>query len=160
MSKFKIEVKWAIIFITTILGWSVLEKVAGLHDKNIEMHATFSAFFMLPAILVYFLAIRDKKHNYYDGNMNFSHGFMAGLWVTIFVAICNPLTQWLISFVITPEYFENVIAYSVENEMSTLEEATAYFNYQSYVIQGTIGTLIIGIVTSVILALLLKTRKR
>lgn len=160
MFKLKIEIKWAFVFVLTILLWSFLEKVTGLHDKHIDLHATFSAFFMVPAILVYFLAIRDKKQNFYQGNIRFSQGFTTGLWITIFVAVLNPATQWIISYVISPEYFTTIIDYSVQNELNTLEEAQAYFNYRSYVIQGTVGALFLGFITSLVIAFVLKSKKK
>ncbi len=40
MRKFKIEIKWAFIFIAMTLAWMALEKLVGLHDKHIKSNIT------------------------------------------------------------------------------------------------------------------------
>ena len=36
MRKYKIEIKWALIFIVAVLIWMGIENVAGLHGKYID----------------------------------------------------------------------------------------------------------------------------
>ena len=60
---------------------------------------------------------------------------------------------------ITPEYFPNVIAYSVETGFyNSREEAEAYFNLQNYMMQSTIGAFIMGVITSVIVAFFVRSK--
>ncbi len=161
MEKIKIELKWAIIFIGMTLLWMVLEKMVGLHSTHIDKHMYLTNLFAIPAILIYVLALKDKKKNYYDGQMTFKQGFLAGLIITIIVTLFAPLTQWIISTVITPEYFPNVIAHSVETGYhNSLEEAEAYFNLKSYMLQATVGTLIMGVVTAAIVAFFVRTKSK
>ena len=66
----------------------------------------------------------------------------------------------LCMFVISPEYFPNVIKRSVEiGYFNSLEEARAQFNYPNYAIQGAIGALLMGIVTSAIAMIFIRTKK-
>ncbi|MEQ9306389.1 MAG: DUF4199 domain-containing protein, partial [Marinoscillum sp.] len=59
----------------------------------------------------------------------------------------------------TPEYFPNVIKRSVElGYYQTAIEAEANFNYQNYAIQGAIGALVMGIVTTSIAMIFIKTK--
>ena len=69
MSKYKIELKWGIIFTLMMLVWMVLEKIAGLHDEHIDKHAIYTNFVAIPAIIVYVLALLDKRKGYYNGTM-------------------------------------------------------------------------------------------
>ncbi|MGB5316244.1 MAG: DUF4199 domain-containing protein, partial [Robiginitalea sp.] len=63
--------------------------------------------------------------------------------------------------IITPEYFPNVIAHSVETGYhSSLEEAEAYFNLNSYILQATVGTLIMGVITSAVVAFFVRTKSK
>lgn len=156
--KYKIEIKWAFIFIGVFLLWMLFERLVGVHDQYIDKHPIVTMFFMLPVIALYALAIRDKKNNFYNGEMNFKQGFMAGFVIAVILTIFSPLTQWIISNVITPHYFDNVIAYSVDNGHSTLEEAQAYFNYKSYAIQSTVSALLTGTIVSAIIALVIRTK--
>ena len=61
MNKYKIELKWGIIFTTMMLVWMVLERIAGLHSEHIDKHAIFTNFVSIPAIIVYVLALLDKR---------------------------------------------------------------------------------------------------
>jgi len=161
MEKIKIEIKWALIFIGMSLLWMVLEKMLGLHSTHIDKHMYLTNLFAIPAILVYVLALKDKKKNYYNGEMSYKQGFLSGLIITIIVTVFAPLTQWITSTIITPEYFPNVIAHSVETGYhKSLEEAEAYFNLKNYILQSTVGALIMGVVTSAIVALFVRTKSK
>lgn len=159
MKKFNIEIKWASIFIIMMLLWMVMEKLTGLHDVHIDMHPVFTNFIAIPAILIYVLALRDKKKNFYDGEMTYMQGFKSGLVITLIVTIFSPLIQYITSTIITPEYFTNVIEYSVRENKMTREEAESYFNLNSYIYQVLIGTPVMGIITSAIVALFVKSKK-
>lgn len=137
----------------------VLEKAVGLHSTHIDKHMYLTNLFAIPAILIYVLALREKKNKDYNGVMSFKQGFVSGLIITIIVTIFSPLTQWIISTIITPEYFPNVIAYSVETGYhNSLEEAQAYFNLENYMKQSAIGALIMGIITSAVVAFFVKSK--
>lgn len=55
MKNFKIEIKWALIFILTSLVWMALEKALGWHDEKIADHSTLTNIFAIPAIAIYVL---------------------------------------------------------------------------------------------------------
>ena len=158
MGKFRIEIKWAILFTVMMLVWMVLEKLAGLHGEHIDKHPIYTNFVAIPAILMYVFALRDKRQNFYNGVMTYGQGFMAGLIMTAVVTLFSPLTQIITSLVITPEYFPNVIKYSVEQGLMTQEVAENYFNLKSYLMQVVIATPIMGILTTAIVAIF--TRKK
>ncbi|APU69075.1 DUF4199 domain-containing protein [Christiangramia flava] len=159
MKKFAIEIKWGIIFTIVALLWMFLEKQLGWHDELIAKQAIYTNFFGIIAIIVYVLAIRDKKKNFYQGDMTWTQGFISGMVVSVVVAILSPLAQYISLEVISPEYFPNVIDYAVENGSMTRENAEAYFNLKSYIIQSFFFSLVVGIVTSAIIALFLRSRK-
>jgi hypothetical protein len=71
MKSIKIELKWAFIFTIMSLLWMALEKVTGLHDVNIEQHYIYTNLYAIPAIVIYVLALKDKKHNFYGGRVNY-----------------------------------------------------------------------------------------
>lgn len=158
MKSKKTELKWALIFVITTLIWMTLERLLGYHDEKIDRHATISMLFMIPAITVYVLAFLDKRNKNPQNAFTYMHGFVFGLWVTLFVTLISPLTQYLTSVVISPDYFTNIIAYTVENNMMTKEAAEANFNLKSYLIQTAIATPIMGTATSAIVAIF--TRKK
>jgi hypothetical protein len=161
MEKVRIEIRWAFIFMGMLLVWMVLERLAGLHNTHIDKHQYLTMLFVIPAIWVYVLALNNKKKNYFNGQMNFKQGFISGILISVIIAVFSPLTQWIISYVITPDYFTNVIAHSVKTGYhKSLEDAEAYFNFKNYVMQSTLWALIMGIVTSAIVAFFVRTKKR
>ncbi len=159
MKNIKIELKWAILFSLMTLLWMVLEKMAGLHSKYIDYHLYLTNLFAIPAIILMVLALKDKKKNFYKGNMTYKQGLITGIILSVLIALISPLTQWITSYFITPEYFPNVIKRSVElGYYKTTAEAEANFNYINYAKQGVIGALLMGIVTTVIAMIFLRTR--
>jgi len=152
MGKFKTELKWGLIFIAVLMLWMIFEKLMGWHGENIESHATMTNFFALIAVVVYVIAFLDKRKNDYGGYMTWTQGFMTGFYITLVVAVLSPLAQWIIHGLISPEYFENIIDYSVQTGKMSRSEAEGYFNLTSYMIQGSLGALMMGVVTSAIVA--------
>ncbi len=136
----------------------LLEKLAGLHDEHIDKHPIFTNFISIPAIAIYVFALLDKRKNFYKGAMTYKQGFITGLIITVIVTLLSPLTQYITSTVITPEYFPNMISYSVETGKLTQEAAEEYFNLRNYLLEVIIGTPIMGILTTAIVAIF--TRKK
>lgn len=113
MKNIRIEIKWGILFILVGLIWMVFEKAMGWHDIHIDKHATYTLFIAPIAISVYVFALLDKKRNFYGRKMTYMQGFISGLIITLVVVILSPLSQYITSTYITPDYFKNVIEYSV-----------------------------------------------
>lgn len=153
MSRYKIEIKWAIIFVAMTLLWMFLEKIAGFHSDRIDKHATFTNFIAIPAIAVYVFALLDKRRNFYNGAMTYKQGFICGLIITGIVTVLSPVTQYITSEIITPNYFANAIRNVVDSRKMEQAEAEKYFNLQSYIMQALIGTPVMGIITTAIVAI-------
>ena len=157
--KLKTEIKWALLFAVMSLVWMWLEKLVDLHDVHIDKHMYLTNLFAIPAIILYVLALKDKKNADLGGQMSYKQGFISGVIITLIVALLAPLTQWITSTIITPEYFPNVIAHSVKTGFhASQEEAEAYFNLNNYMVQSVIGALIMGVVTSAIVAIFVKSK--
>ena len=158
INKYKTEIKWSFIFTVIMLMWMTLEKLTGLHSKHIDKHPMYTNFFSIPAIAVYVFALLNKRKTDFNGIMSYKQGVMAGIIITIIITILSPLTQLITSTIITPEYFPNVIEYSVNQGLMTEEVAKNAFNLKSYIIQATIGAFIMGLITSVIVAFITKSK--
>lgn len=158
MKSVRIEIKWGVLFILIGLIWMVFEKAMGWHDVHIDKQATYSMIFAPIAVAIYVFGLIDKKRNYYGGRMSFSQGFVAGMVITLVVVILSPLSQYITSTYITPDYFDNVIAYSVSS--GTMDQAAAdkYFSLTSYIIQSTIFAAVMGLVTSTVVAFFLRSK--
>ncbi|MBF6610275.1 MAG: DUF4199 domain-containing protein [Chryseobacterium sp.] len=159
MKNISIEFKWALLFSVMGLLWMALEKLSGLHGTYIDYHLYLTNLFAIPAIIVMVMALKDKKKNYYGGQMNYRQGLVSGIILSSIIALLSPLTQWVTSFVISPEYFPNVIERSVElGHFKTTAEAESQFNYPTYAIKGAIGALMMGIITTAIAMIFIRTK--
>jgi len=158
MKNFTIEIKWSVIFAVAALLWMFIEKATGLHDVHIDKHPVYTNIFAIVAIAIYAFALIDKKKHFFNGKMDWKQGFVTGLIITIFVTVLSPLTQYITNTFITPDYFKNVIAYTVNNKVMTQEAAEMYFNLKSYIVQGIFGALSMGVVTSAIVAFFIKSK--
>ena len=159
MKSFLIEIKWAFLFILSILIWMVLERLFGLHDEHIYLHQYITMLYSIVAISVYFLALRNKRENYYNGKITYLQSFISGLIITGIITLFTPITQWIILEIITPDFFENMIQYSFDKGMyESKAAAESYFNYKNYVIQSVIGALILGVVTTAIVSIFIKKK--
>lgn len=158
MKNYSVEIKWAVLFIVMTLVWMLIEKLAGLHGKNIEYHPVYTNFIALPAILIYLFAMFDKRRNFYSGQMSWKQGFRCGLVITVIVTVFSPLTQVIVSELITPEFFSNAIKYAVSSGNLKQEEAEQYFSLGNYIKQGLIGAPVMGLLTSAITAFFARSK--
>ncbi|HMQ07285.1 MAG TPA: DUF4199 domain-containing protein [Saprospiraceae bacterium] len=157
LSKIRTEIKWALIFMIVSLAWMSFERTMGWHGEKIGKHGIYTLFFIPIAFIVYYLALLNKKSEL-GGIMTWKEGFKSGIIIGIFIAILSPLTQFIVHEIISPQYFNNIIQYSIESGNITEEEARAYFNFQNYVRISVIQAPIAGAVTSAIISLLLRNK--
>ena len=158
MKNFKIEVKWAFVFSISSLFWVVLEKLLGWHDVAIEKELFGTYFFAIPFVLIYLLAIRDKKINFFNKTMTWQQGMVTGVYLSFFIALLSPVVQLLSYKFVSPEFFQNMIAYVVLHKKMTDVAAAAYFCLNSYIKQGVFSSLSIGVVLSAIVAYFLQSK--
>lgn len=159
MNKYSIEIKWALMFVAMMLLWMTMERLLGFHDTHIYKHAIVTNLIAIPAIAIYVFALLDKRKNFYDGFMSYKQGFITGLIITLIVTLFTPLIQYITSTVITPDYFTNMIEYSVNEGKMERGDAENFFNLKSFIIQASIGALIMGLLTTVIVAFFTKKKK-
>lgn len=152
MKKISIEIKWAIIFFIAGLLWMLLERMVGLHSEHIDKHATYTNLFAIVAIALYVLALLEKRNKYYGGKMTYKQGVITGLIMTAIITLLTPLSQYITSTHITPDYFSNVTRYAVDSGALTQQAAEEYFNMKSYILQSVIFAPVVGIVTSLVVA--------
>ena len=159
MKSIKTELKWAIIFILMSMAWIYVEKMTGLHDENIAQHLIYTNLFAIPAILVYIFALREKKKNY-QHSFTYKKSFLSGLILSLMIALLAPLSTFMSVEYISPNFFSNIIAYSVENEIMTQTAALEEFNTQSYMLNSLMFSPIFGIVTTAIVAIFVRDKKK
>jgi hypothetical protein len=151
----KTEIKWGVIFSVMGLLWLTLEYLVGLHDKLIAWHPILTNLVAIPSVIIMVLAILEKRR-VLGGKITFGQAFLCGLGVSIVVALLSPLTQFIFHRLINPGYFDNAIRYGVSQGKATLEQAQGLFNLESYMIQSVLAAIIIGTITSLVIAAMIK----
>ena len=119
---------------------------------------TMTNIFAVVAVTVYVFALREKKNTGLNGVMSWKQGFISGAIITGVVIILSPVSQWITHTIISPEYFPNIVNYSVETGNATREQAEGYFNLWSYVVQSIMGALVMGLLTSAVVAAFVRSR--
>lgn len=153
----KTEIKWGLIFTFVQFLWICLEFAVGLHDKYVSMHPILTNLFIIPAVYVMYLAIREKK-NILGGKITFGQAFLCGLGVSVIVAVLAPLSQYIFHRFINPNYFQNAINYAISAGKLTEAEASSYFSLQSYMMQASLGAIVAGVITSLIIAAIIRSK--
>jgi hypothetical protein len=153
----KHAIKWGLIFTLASLLWMAFERVIGLHDKLISQHGVYTNLFAIPAIIIFFRAIYTKRRDN-GGHISFKEAFIAGLLVTLVVTIMVPVVTVITQKLISPDFFPNMKAFSVQSGEMTMAEAENYFSLKNYIVVGIIGGMILGILTSAFMALILQRK--
>ena len=156
MNKYRTELKWALIFTGMMFLWMIGERLTGLHDVHIDKHPIFTNFVAIPAIIIFGLALREKRDKDLNGKMTWSQGFISGLIISVIIAALSPIMQFITLNYLSPQYFENAIAYSVESGNATQEEADSFFNINNYMFMGAISSVFMGMVTSAIVSIFVR----
>lgn len=138
------------------LSWVWAEKLCGLHDIYIQEHAKYTYFMGIPSVLIYFLAMWEKRKNL-DNVMSFKQAFMYGLSITLIVVALSPFMTYISFTLITPQFFEHAIQFSVKQGYMNSKDASAYFSLDSYILQSVFGGFIMGLITTAITAFIMKS---
>lgn len=157
MKKFAIEIKWGIRYAFIWILWLFIEKSSGYYDVKIKDYALYSMLFTFVLIFVYYVAIKEKKNDFFKGEMSWKQGCTTGIFLTIVMAILTPFCQIIFHKAIAPEFFPNMIEFSISKGNSRVT-AENYFNLSSYILQSIFSTLSFGVVISAVVALFLQTK--
>jgi len=155
-SKYYLEIKWSLFFFVMSLTWVWAEKLCGLHDILIQEHAIYTNLIAIPAVLIYFLAMWEKRKSL-DNLMSFKQAFMYGLSITLIVVALSPFMTYISFTLITPHFFEHAIQFSVKQNYMNSKDASLYFSLDSYILQSVFGGFIIGLFTTAITAFIMKS---
>lgn len=160
MKNYIIEIRWAFIFIVATVLWAGIEKLMGLHDSKIGTMPFFFLFFAIPAVAIYVLALLEKKEKIYHGQMSWKEATVSGIVLSLFIAFLNPVAQWAIYTLISPEYFAKAVKLYTDKHTLTEAQAMARFNLPAYMKQSITESLSIGVITSALVALFVQTKNK
>jgi hypothetical protein len=158
MNKFAIEFKWAIRYTIAYLLCVIIEKYSGLYTTHISSYFTYSMLFYVVAFFIFYLAIHDKKKNYFNTIMSWKQGCATGVIMSGIIAVLLIPCLVIAYKGIAPEFFPNMIQHKISSGKVSLQNAENYFNLKNYCYQGIGFTLSLGILFSATASQLLKSK--
>jgi hypothetical protein len=111
-------------------------------------------------LLIFVLALREKKKEFYSNTMSWTQGFISGMYLSFFCMVLSPFVQYVIYTHISPNFFNTIINHIVLRGEKTREEAQAVYNMKEFVIDAVRFTLSMGILTAAIVSLFLSTKEK
>lgn len=161
----KIEIRYAVLMSLLMLLWLSLEFMVGLQDTYIQYHPYVTMFALIIPIVCSRLVLLDKLEQL-NGKIDFKQGLKTGIMVAIFAALLSIPVQLAFHFLINPDFFDDMRAYSINRAMvlgmdvaKAKADAIAYFNLLSYLLQSFFGTLIFGSIIAAVMAWRMRTDK-
>jgi hypothetical protein len=153
----KIELKYGALYALATLFWISLEYLIGLHSTYIELHPFASFLFLFVAIAIIYQGIKARKE-FQDGQITYGQAFLSGVYITIVAVLLSPLTNYIFHSFINPDFFNAMIAMSVEQMRLTEDMARAHFNLRRYTQLNIVFGLISGVVISSLAALVVRRK--
>lgn len=160
MDSLKIEIRYAMLITLLMLLWLAVEFMVGLHEEPlIVYHPIVTMFALIIPIVCARMAVNEKIE-LLGGKITFGQAFLTGFLVAFFAAVLSVPSQLIFNKLINPDFFSNMIIYSVKmGKAKSYEEAAMYFNPTSYIIQAGLGTLVFGTLIALIMAWRMRTEK-
>lgn len=158
MKKIYIELKWAVIFSITLLCWILFEKTMGWNKEQFEDFWWLTLFFAPFAVLMYLLALREKRRRVFGGEMTWIQGFISGVIISLFAALLSPLTEYVAYNFFTPDYFNTIAESSVTNDLMARTKMNNLLHINNYRWQSAFGLFGFGVLNSVIAAFFVRKR--
>lgn len=157
MEKFKIEFKWASIFTAINLVWIYIEKYLGLHDEHIDYHSIVGLVMLFPLGFVIYMSLKQKKRDYYKGEMTWQKAFVSGALLSLLIAGLSPGPIYVMSEFVSPDFFEIALSKGIAKGIPE-EFANQLYNLDAYIKSAIFFYLAFSIMISAVVGLVIKNR--
>jgi len=158
MKKFSIEFKWAALATLAALVWMFIGKAMGFHAEKVRYEVLHEMLFSFLLFIFYWLGIRQKKKEYFQGIMSWQQAFMTGLVMCVMMALFFPIVQFITFNQVSPHFMETLQAALVNDANMTVEEAQKNASFDLFLRNGVMNNLSFGVIFTTILSYVLKTK--
>ena len=153
MNKYSVEIKWSLIYGAIYLVWMLLEKTLGFHSTKAIKEPLFNLLFIPVSVVIYYLALREKKKVVFNNDIEWKQGFASGIVLSFLVTIISTTVVFITFSLISPTFFENAI-----EVVKDKERAQFNFNLPVFVKNNIFDKLSFGVVFSAIISYFIKTK--
>lgn len=161
---FKIALKYGILIVLFTFIWICLEYWIGIHTDYIDYHPLATLLSLVVPLILLYYAMREAKR-YDAGEFSYGDAFKVGLYVTLVVAVLNPLGQWLFQQMVFPGYLEAMQAHTEARQLAqgidvevARQVSTEEYALDSFLLRAVLGSLAAGLIMSAILAIFVRDK--
>lgn len=152
MKSYLPEVGYGLVLGLATLLWLSFEYAVGLHTTRIAYHGIVTNFFAVIPIYLMWRALKYRRDVLEGGQIHWWQGLTSGMIISVVAGALGGPTIWIFTKYVNPNFFQAMIEYTVKTGYYVkTEHAESYFNLAGYAIQATVGPVILGFFTSVIL---------
>lgn len=159
MRYIKVEIKWTIIAILTIIVWASLERIFGFHGKYIDYYTIASSLVVIPLAFIFYYALKEKGRIIFAQKMLYDQALGTGLMLTMFIILLLPLAHLLQTTVISPHYLDSMKRFSIETHVYSAEDADKNFSFGGSLLHQILFFSISGAVISLIVGGIISKKK-
>ena len=152
--KMKTELKYSIFLSVFTLVYLTIEFYCGFQTKFIGYHTIVTYAIIIPYIVIAMQGMTEKKREF-GGKLSNRRAFRSGMTIGIITAILSPIVVVIFIKFINPNFFADSIDYAVSTKKSTQSQAENYFNLKNYLFRSAIGSLINGLIISIVASIFL-----
>lgn len=153
MNKYSVELKWSLIYGIVYLLWMVLEKTLGFHTDKALKEPLFNLLFIPISFIIYLLALKDKKKNVFNDELEWKEGFASGIVLSFLVTVISTTVVYITFSFISSYFFETAINMSKNQEIAQLN-----FNLPVFVKNNIFDKLSFGVVFTAIISYIIKSK--
>lgn len=150
--------KWGLIIGAAYLTWLCMEFLFGLQTRYITHQAFISNLFVIPS--TYFIVkgmIEQKQH--YGGRISYRRTLIAGTGISLVAAGSLPIVLWIFTNWVNPDFFPAMVRHGISiGRYADDADAAFKLSLQTFVLPGVLALPAIGLITSSIAGLFIRTR--
>lgn len=152
-------IRYGVLFASAIFLWAVVEWLIGLHGPYIRYHEYLSYFFAVPAVGIMYCGITYGE-NGQNNRVGFRRAFKKGLGITSVVVLLCPLVWYTLCTFVSPDFLSNMARHAIETETMPAPLATKRFSLANHLLVSSLSTAVIGVVISLVIAVIVARRKK
>lgn len=130
----------------------------GLYSEKIDLLPLYNKFYIIPALILFYFALRDIKQRFYADEFKYIDGVKVLTLLTVLIVPTSTISIYSNVVFLSPELIPNAIGYSM-NELSINRlDAELSNNLESYLLQSYKFNALIGIFSAILLPALFKLK--
>ena len=153
MDKYKIEVKWSLIFAITYFLWLLIEKYLGFHSQKALQEPLFNLIFAFILLILYFFALKNKKEVVFNNQISWKESFASGLILSLLATVTTTFVVYVVFTYVSPHYFETAISLSKNKEFAEYN-----YNLPTFIKNNIFDKLSFGVVFTACISFFIKTK--